>query len=41
MDVFTQAFALEFLNYLTDIKIYIDTECTATLDDLKKRFKPD
>ena len=38
-DVFTQEFALEFQHYLTDIKNYVDTECAATLDDLKKRFR--
>ena len=37
-DAFTQAFALEFQKYLSDIKNYVDNECAASLDDLKKKF---
>ena len=38
-DIFTQEFAFEFLNYLTDIRNYVDNECVATLDDLKKKYE--
>ena len=36
--IFTSEFALEFLNFLMEIKNYVDNDCIATLDDLKKKF---
>ena len=36
--VFTAEFAKDFLDYLSDIRSYVDNECVATLEDLKKRF---
>jgi len=37
-EVYTSEFASEFLEYLSDVKFYIDNECVATLDDLKAKF---
>ncbi|MCL2320590.1 MAG: HEPN domain-containing protein [Oscillospiraceae bacterium] len=37
-DAFTDAFAEEFLAYVEEIKQYVDNECQATVEDLKKKF---
>ena len=39
-DLYTMEFAAQFLQYVKDIKHYIDTECTATIEDLATRFTP-
>ena len=38
--VYTKEFAAQFLQHVKDIKHYIDTECTATIEDLATRFAP-
>jgi len=38
--VYTMGFATQFLQYVKDIKYYIDTECTANLEDLVTKFNP-
>lgn len=40
-EVFTKEFASEFINYISAIKFYIDNECTASPDDLKKKYNND
>ena len=38
--IYTMEFASQFLQYVKDVKNYIDTECMATLEDLVTRFTP-
>ena len=38
--MYTMEFAAQFLQYVRDIKLYIDTECVATIEDLATRFTP-
>ena len=37
-EVYTKEFAERFIQYVADIKDYIDNECTATIEDLANRF---
>ena len=37
-EIYTKEFAERFQQYIEDIKYYIDTECSATMDDLVNRF---
>lgn len=39
VEAFTSEFALEFLKHLLDVKSYIDNECSATMEDLQKKFE--
>ena len=36
--VFTEALAENFINYANSVKDYIDTDCQASLDELKTKF---
>jgi len=38
--IYTMEFAAQFIQHVRDIKNYIDTECTATIEDLVTRFTP-
>ena len=38
--IYTMEFAAQFLQHVKDVKHYIDTECTATLEELATRFAP-
>ena len=38
LSVFTDDLADEFISYVRLIKNYVDNDCCATLEDLKKRF---
>jgi len=37
--VFTDALAADFIDYVTQIKNYVDDNCKATLTDLQERFR--
>jgi len=36
---FTQSLANDFIGYAESVKEYVDTQCQATLEDLKNKFK--
>jgi len=36
--VYAHEFALEFLDYVTAVKNYVDNECIATVEDLQGKF---
>ena len=36
--IFTENLAADFINYTELVKIYVDTECQATIDDLQRKF---
>ena len=36
--VYTQAFAKEFIDFVVDIRQFIDNECMATIDDLAAKY---
>jgi HEPN domain-containing protein len=38
-EAYTKEFAEEFMQYMNDIKLYIDNECTSTVEDLMSKFK--
>ena len=38
VSIYTKDFAMEFISYVADIRDFIDNDCLATLEDLKKRF---
>ena len=37
-DIFTDDFAAQFLQYVEDVKKYVDEECQATIEDLVNKF---
>jgi HEPN domain-containing protein len=37
--IFTEALATDFIRYAQQVKDYIDTDCQATFEDLRKRFR--
>ena len=41
ISVYTKDFAGEFINFVADIKDFIDNDCMATLEDLKERYSSD
>jgi len=38
VNVFTEEFACEFLNFVTAVKDFVDNDCLATMDDLLDKY---
>ena len=37
--MFTESLAADFVNYAEQVRVYVDTDCQATIEDLKQKFR--